>query len=94
SCIQNLLLTGPLLKSTAAVERVSPLSGGERTSPAPVPSAVLPKPETGSWKSELGFTMRLGAQVQLLHHLRSPHKNFSSHFASGRAAFSSPDIAA
>ncbi|CAI9551974.1 unnamed protein product, partial [Staurois parvus] len=49
------------------VERVSPLSGGERTSPAPVPSAVLPKPETGSWKPELGFTMRLGAQVQPLH---------------------------
>ncbi|CAI9531910.1 unnamed protein product, partial [Staurois parvus] len=52
-------------QSPAAVERVSPLSGGEWTSPAPVPSAVVPqKPETGSCKPELGFTMRLGAQVQ------------------------------
>ncbi|CAI9585935.1 unnamed protein product [Staurois parvus] len=33
-------------ESPAAVERVSPLSGGERTSPAPVPSAaVQQKPE-------------------------------------------------
>ncbi|CAI9612112.1 unnamed protein product, partial [Staurois parvus] len=59
-------------QSPTAQERVSPLSGGERTSPAPVPSAALPKPETVSWKPELGFTMRLGAQVQLLHHLCSP----------------------
>ncbi|CAI9609475.1 unnamed protein product [Staurois parvus] len=66
------------------MERVSPLSRGERTSPAPVPSAALPKPETRSWKPELGFTMRLGAQVQPLHHLcRLPHKNFSSHLANG-----------
>ncbi|CAI9579734.1 unnamed protein product, partial [Staurois parvus] len=65
------------------VERVSPLSGGERTSPAPVPSAALPKLETGSWKAELGFTMRLGAQVQPLHHLCSPQQNFSSHLVSG-----------
>ncbi|CAI9574952.1 unnamed protein product, partial [Staurois parvus] len=58
----------------------------ERTSPAPVPSAaVQQKPETGSCKPELGFTMRLGAQVH-----RSPQRNFSSHLASGRAAFSSP----
>ncbi|CAI9583551.1 unnamed protein product, partial [Staurois parvus] len=55
-----------LLESPATVERVSPLSRGERTSPAPVPSAALPKPETESWKPELGFTMRLGAQVQPL----------------------------
>ncbi|CAI9577707.1 unnamed protein product [Staurois parvus] len=46
---------------------MSLLSGGEQTSPAPVPSAALTKPETGSWKPELGFTMRLGAQVQPLH---------------------------
>ncbi|CAI9567948.1 unnamed protein product, partial [Staurois parvus] len=65
-------------KSPAAVERVSPLSGGERTSPEPVPSAVQQKPETGSCKPELGFTMRLGAQVH-----RSPQRNFSSHLASG-----------
>ncbi|CAI9621487.1 unnamed protein product, partial [Staurois parvus] len=50
-------------------ERVSSLSGGERTSPAPVPSAALLKPETESCKPELGFTMRFGAQVQQLHHL-------------------------
>ncbi|CAI9551985.1 unnamed protein product, partial [Staurois parvus] len=47
-------------------------------------------------KTELGFTMRLGVQVQLLHPSsvlaarHSPHKNFSSHLASGRMAFSSP----
>ncbi|CAI9581555.1 unnamed protein product, partial [Staurois parvus] len=66
------------------VERVSPLSVGERTSPAPVSSAAVPK------KPELSFTMRLGAQP--LHHLCSPLENFSSHLASGRAAFSSPDL--
>ncbi|CAI9552668.1 unnamed protein product, partial [Staurois parvus] len=72
-------------------ERVSPLSGGEWTSPAPVPSAALPKkPETRSWKPELGFTMRLGAQVEPLH-LCSPHKDFPSYLARGRAAFSNPD---
>ncbi|CAI9588126.1 unnamed protein product [Staurois parvus] len=38
-------------ESPAAVERVSPLSVGERTSPAPVPSVAAPqKPETGSCK--------------------------------------------
>ncbi|CAI9600877.1 unnamed protein product, partial [Staurois parvus] len=74
-CIQYLLYPP---ESPAAVERVSPLRGGERTSPAPVPSAAVPqKPETGSCKPELGFTMRLGAQVH-----RSP-RNFSSHLASG-----------
>ncbi|CAI9541484.1 unnamed protein product, partial [Staurois parvus] len=67
----------------------SPLSGGERASPAPVPSAAVPKkPKTGTRKPQLGFTMRLG--VQPLHHLCSPLENFSSHLASGRAAFSSP----
>ncbi|CAI9597798.1 unnamed protein product, partial [Staurois parvus] len=77
------VLTVP--ESPAAVERVSPLSGGERTSPAPVPSAAVPqKEETVSCKPELGFTMRLGAQV------RSPQRNFSSHLASGPVAFSSP----
>ncbi|CAI9605354.1 unnamed protein product, partial [Staurois parvus] len=51
---------------------VSPLSEGERTSPAPVPSAPVPqKPETRSCKPELGFTMRLGVQVH-----RSPQRNF------------------
>ncbi|CAI9551001.1 unnamed protein product [Staurois parvus] len=66
-------------ESPAAVERGSPLSVGERTSPAPVPSAVVPqKLEPGSCKPELGFTMRLGAQVH-----RSPQRNFSSHLASG-----------
>ncbi|CAI9552774.1 unnamed protein product, partial [Staurois parvus] len=75
-------------ESPVAVERVSPLSVGERTSPAPVPSGAVPqKPETGSSKPELGFTMRLGAQVH-----RSPQRYFSSHLASGRAAFSSPDL--
>ncbi|CAI9591569.1 unnamed protein product, partial [Staurois parvus] len=65
-----------------------PLSGGERTSPAPVPSAAVPqKPETGSCKPELGFTMTLGAQVHC-----SPQRNFSSHSASGRVAFSSPAL--
>ncbi|CAI9550700.1 unnamed protein product, partial [Staurois parvus] len=74
-----------LLESPAAVERVSPLSVGERTSPAPFPSAaVLKKPETGSGKPELGFTMRLGAQT--LHHLCSPLKNFSTRICErGRA---------
>ncbi|CAI9559247.1 unnamed protein product, partial [Staurois parvus] len=68
---------------------MSPLSGGERTSPAPVPPAMVPKkPETGTRKPELDFTMRLGAQP--LHHLCSPLENFSSHLASGRVAFSSP----
>ncbi|CAI9544045.1 unnamed protein product [Staurois parvus] len=41
-----------LLESPVAVERVSPLSGGERTSPAPVPSAaVLRKLELGNRNS-------------------------------------------
>ncbi|CAI9565467.1 unnamed protein product, partial [Staurois parvus] len=67
-------------ESPTVVERVSPLSGGERTSPAPVPSAAVPqKPETRSCKPELGFTMRLGAQVH-----RSPQRNFSLHLASGQ----------
>ncbi|CAI9561952.1 unnamed protein product, partial [Staurois parvus] len=75
-------------ESPVVVERVSPLSGGERTSPALVPLAAVPqKPETSSCKPELGFTMRLGAQVH-----RSPQRNFSSHLVSGRAAFSSPGI--
>ncbi|CAI9575421.1 unnamed protein product, partial [Staurois parvus] len=75
-------------ESPAAVERVSPLSGEEQTSPALVPSAAVPqKLETGSCKPELGFTMRLGAQVHSL-----PQRNFSSHLASGRAAFSNPGI--
>ncbi|CAI9546546.1 unnamed protein product, partial [Staurois parvus] len=65
-------------ESPTEVERVSSLSGGERTSPAPVPSAaVLQKPQTRSCKPELGFTMRLGEQEQLL-----PQRNFSSHLAS------------
>ncbi|CAI9593506.1 unnamed protein product, partial [Staurois parvus] len=73
-------------ESPVAVERVSPLSRGQRNSPAPVPSVAVPqKPETGSCKPELDFTMRLGAQVH-----RSPQRNFSSHLGSGRAAFSSP----
>ncbi|CAI9595742.1 unnamed protein product, partial [Staurois parvus] len=44
----------------------------------PLGGAVLQKPETGSCKTELGFTMRLGAQVH-----RSPQRNFSSHLARG-----------
>ncbi|CAI9604137.1 unnamed protein product [Staurois parvus] len=56
---------------------VPPLSGGEQK-----------KPETRSWKLELCFTMRLGAQPH--HHLCSPLKNFSLHLESWRAAFSSP----
>ncbi|CAI9535839.1 unnamed protein product [Staurois parvus] len=51
-------------ESPMAVERVSPLSEGERTSPTLVPSAAVPqKPEIRNCKPELGFTMRLGAQV-------------------------------
>ncbi|CAI9549035.1 unnamed protein product, partial [Staurois parvus] len=74
-CIQYLLPP----ESSTAVERVSPLSGVERTSPAPVPSAAVPqKPETGSWKPEHGFTTRFGAQVH-----RSPQRSFSLHLASG-----------
>ncbi|CAI9602015.1 unnamed protein product, partial [Staurois parvus] len=77
----------------AVVERVSPLSGGEWTSPVPVPSAALPKTETGSWKPELGFTMRLGAQVQPLH----ASSVFAIHHTGispciWRVAFSSPDL--
>ncbi|CAI9601582.1 unnamed protein product, partial [Staurois parvus] len=73
-------------ESPTAVERVSPLGGGDWTSPAPVPAAaVLQKPETGSCKPELSFTMRLGVQVH-----SSPQRNFSLNLASGRAAFSSP----
>ncbi|CAI9590675.1 unnamed protein product, partial [Staurois parvus] len=68
------------------------LSGGERTSPAPVPSAAVPKkPETGTRKPELGFTMRLGTQP-IICARRSPLENFSLHLSSGRAAFSSPAI--
>ncbi|CAI9605076.1 unnamed protein product [Staurois parvus] len=46
-------MTGPLLESPAVVERVSPLSGGEWTSPAPVPSVALQsqKPEVGNRNS-------------------------------------------
>ncbi|CAI9589144.1 unnamed protein product, partial [Staurois parvus] len=36
--------------------------------------------------------MRLGAQVQPLHHLCSPHKNFSSHLASRQADFLNPEL--
>ncbi|CAI9585013.1 unnamed protein product [Staurois parvus] len=40
------VLTPSPSESPVAVERVSPLSGGEWTSPAPVPSAAVPqKPE-------------------------------------------------
>ncbi|CAI9548108.1 unnamed protein product, partial [Staurois parvus] len=82
----------PLLESPAAVERVSPLSGEERTSPAPVPSTALPKLKTGSWKPELSFTMRLGAQVQSLHPSVLAAQEFLLAFAIGRVASSSPGI--
>ncbi|CAI9547672.1 unnamed protein product, partial [Staurois parvus] len=60
--------------------------GGEQTSPAPVPSAAVPqKPKTRSCKPELGFTMRLGAQVH-----RLPQRNVSSHLASGPSGLFKP----
>ncbi|CAI9595887.1 unnamed protein product, partial [Staurois parvus] len=91
--LYSIIVIGHVVYSTycppefpAVVERVSPISGQERTSPAPVLLAAGPqKPETRSCKPELSFTVRLGVQVH-----RSPQRNFSSHLASRRAAFSSP----
>ncbi|CAI9536280.1 unnamed protein product, partial [Staurois parvus] len=58
------------------------------------PSAALPKPETVSWKPELGFTMRPGAQVQPLIPLSVlatiRHTGISP--LVWQAAFSSPDL--
>ncbi|CAI9551706.1 unnamed protein product, partial [Staurois parvus] len=75
------------MRPPVAVERVSPLSGGEQTSPAPVPLSGAAKArnrklETGTRLHNEAWSAGAAAP-SIICARRSPHRNFSSHLASG-----------